>query len=109
MTTSRSFAQKREGRRSYSHPASGVCQKNRISPCRLGDLRVSVLRFAKKKDTPPRHGEHGETFSDRHLQPGDWGCQEKRKPFRTVFSLCLAQFTWLKARCEWDRIVPERI
>src|SRR5439155_7820582 len=30
------------------------------------------------------------------LQPGDWECQEKRKPFKTVSSLCLAQFTWLK-------------
>src|SRR5437773_4175407 len=70
MTTSRSFAQKREGRRSCSHLGSGVCRKNRISPCRLGDLRVSVLRFANKKDTPPRHGEHGETFSNRHLKQG---------------------------------------
>src|SRR5213593_1059041 len=31
------------------HLPEGVCPKNRISPCRLCDLRVSVLRFAKKK------------------------------------------------------------
>ena len=30
------------------------------------------------------------------LQPGDRECEENGKPFKTVSSLSLAQFTWLK-------------
>ena len=39
-----------------------VCRKNGISPCRLRDLRVSGLKFAKKK---VHHGGTEKRFSDR--------------------------------------------
>ncbi len=46
----------------------GVCRKNRISPCSLRELRVSVLKLAKKK---MHHGGTENTeklFSDRLLE-----------------------------------------
>src|SRR5437660_11944621 len=46
---------------SFLSPALGVCRKNRISPCKLRDLRVFVLKLLRK-NAPRRHGEHGEGF-----------------------------------------------
>ena len=42
-------------------PPEGVCRENPISPCKLRDLRVSVLKLLAR-EAPRRHGEHGETF-----------------------------------------------
>src|SRR6266446_6982517 len=52
---------------SHSHPALGVCRENPISPCKLSELRVSVLKLLRKTI---HHGDTEDTervFSDRLL------------------------------------------
>src|SRR2546427_9131116 len=43
-----------------------VCRKNRISPCRLRDLRVEI---SLEKETPRRHRDH--TENHREIFPTD--------------------------------------
>ncbi len=44
-----------------TRPPLEVCRKNRISPCSLRGLCVSVLKLPIKRCTT-EHGEHGEAF-----------------------------------------------
>jgi len=48
-----------------------------------------------------------EVLIHTRLQPGDRRCLEKVKPFKRFPDLRLALLTWLKARCESDRIGPK--
>jgi len=46
-------------------PPKGVCRNNRISPCKLRDLRVFVLKFLRKECTTEITEK---PFSDRLLK-----------------------------------------
>ena len=57
-----------------SKPPEAVCRGNRISPCKLRDLRVSVLKLLRKRSTTEARRTRRNLFptdSFSWVSPGD--------------------------------------